>query len=254
MSLRTLLFTSLTSADSLTPPPSSFANTARFIIVFVCHDNQTTKEALTKTANPYVIFVGDKEVDEAHKNNPKVIIARDLPQNIETEKSLLTFTAWYAIIKNNLFQEYDYICVLEYDVIMDRYFEQTLIDITNINNENRNDVISFIPCGSHFFTDINESVLNQFINKKGLFDIYKYIGPIWYSTTNHCIQRRILSDFVDWYYPDCLMIKELDAPHLSWYHERIFHVYMKSKNLNIAHIKGLKHLYRNSHNGGFAKN
>jgi hypothetical protein len=222
------------------------------IIVFVCHDNQTTKEALSKTTNPYVMFVGDKEVDETHKNNPKVIIARNLPNNIETEKSLLTFTAWYAIIKNNLFQEYDYICVLEYDVNLDRQFEQTLID--TINTTKSINIITFILSRSCFLSDVSGTVLNKFIEKKGIQDTYNDRNTIWYSTTNHCIQRSILSDFVDWYYPDCLMIKELDAPHLSWYHERLFHVYMKSKNLNIELIKGLSHLYRNSHKGGFAKN
>jgi len=54
-----------------------------FAIVFVCHDNNSIESVLNY--NYYILFVGNREIDENYKNNPKIIIARDLSNNIEHE-------------------------------------------------------------------------------------------------------------------------------------------------------------------------
>ena len=76
--------------------------------------------------------------------------------NIENEKALLTFTAWYAIIKNNLFSNYKYLCILEYDVVLDNNFKNNL---TNICKTQKYDVISFIPINYGFVRDIKKNIL-----------------------------------------------------------------------------------------------
>ena len=113
--------------------------------------------------NQYIIFVVNNTLDEKFLNNPKIIIARDLPYNIEHEPKLLTFTAWYAIIKNNLFKEYEFICILEYDCILDNNFFKNLDSVCSTNAY---DIISFLKTGSDFHTDINTNILKKFIQYK----------------------------------------------------------------------------------------
>jgi len=133
-------------------------------IIFICHDNETTSECLQKLEISYILFVGDQPIDADLRTNPRVIIARELPDNIESEKKLLTFTAWYAIVKNNLFTEYNYLCLFEYDIILDTVFESV---IRNMTIDTRHDVITFIMTCGYFSKDINEDVLDEFIKSKG---------------------------------------------------------------------------------------
>jgi hypothetical protein len=220
------------------------------IIVFVCHSIETVKEALQKIPKAHIIFVGDKEVNESIRNNSNIIIAREQTDNIEHEKKLLTFTAWYLIVKNNLYKEYEYICVLEYDVLLDQDFEKNLMDKVD---EKIYDVIPFQQYKYHFNADIDIKVLRKFIeNKKIEYDVISHkCYKLWYPSTNQCLKRKILNDFVDWYYPDYLQIKEQDLTQLSWYHERAFSAYIMVNELKIYVLQGLEHFVKNSHKKGF---
>jgi hypothetical protein len=214
------------------------------VIIFVCHDNLTIDSVLKNTFDHYIIFVGNKELNENHRQNSKIIIARELTNNIEIEWNLLTFTAWYAIIKNNLFIDYDYLCILEYDVILNN-FETTL---HNRCKENP-DIISFIPSGANtLLYDINYSVcidylIHQKMSKQDFHNV-----TIWGCTTNHCMKRSIVEDFVNWYYPSCLFIKDKHFAKLGYYHERLFAIYCFYKKYNHVFINGiLRHLQLISH-------
>ena len=214
-------------------------------IIFICHNNETIRECLQKLESSHIMFVGDQHIDTDLRENPRIIIARELPDNIESEKKLLTFTAWYAIVKNNLFMDYDYICLFEYDIILDQAFGSV---IKNLTQDTKYDVIAFIITCGYFLMDINEEVLDEFITAKGVADPNKYKDGCWYNTTNHCLRRNILNDFINWYYPDCItIIKAKDIKTLSWYHERIFYMYMNIKDLFVVRINGIQHLYKNSH-------
>jgi hypothetical protein len=222
------------------------------IIIFVCHDIGSVKFTLNSDKNAHIIFVGDKSVVyDAILNNPNIIIARNLPNNIEHEKKLLTFTAWYLIVKNNLFPDYDFFTVLEYDVVLDKGFKQ------NLDNElasNEFDVISFNHFMWSFLMNVELSVCEHFVQLKNINfrDVYSKIHQNgWYPTTNQCIKKQVLIDFVNWYYPDYLEIKNKDLHRLSWYHERMFSVFIYHYNLRIKAIPGLKHLSRDSHRMGY---
>ena len=211
-------------------------------IIFVCHDNSTIESVLKH--NHFIMFVGDKEIKDEHRENPKIIIARDLEHNIEKEWNLLTFTAWYAIIKNNLFIDYEYLCILEYDVILDN-FEQNLYSECKKNH----DIISFFQSNSNGLrVDINYNVCIEYLIlqnlSKGDFDNIN----IWSCSTNHCMKRNIVNDFVNWYYPSCLFIKDKDYKKLGYYHERLFAIYCNYKQYNNYIINGIiQHLQLVSH-------
>ena len=191
--------------------------------------------------NPLILFVGSNSLDQTIYKD--VIIVRDLLHNIEYEKSLLTFTAWYAIIKNDLFKDDDHLCLLEYDVKLSENFKETLSSL--LYTDKQLDVISFIKESEVVYKkDIKTDILYNFIISKGekLYNITD-----WHSTTNHCIKRTILKDFIDWYYPDYLQIKNAHSKKLAFYHERLFYYYIQLKNLKNVYMEGLEHFQSNSH-------
>ena len=211
------------------------------IIGLVCHNMDIVKSILSDNSKQHfhILFVGSGEVTVEH---PRITVVRNLLNNIEKEKDLLTFTAWYAIIKNDLFLEYEYVCILEYDVQIKPNFETELIKRCNMRTY---DVISFIQMNSYFWLDVKENIMNFFLNKKG---ITLNVPTTWYPTTNHCLKRTHLNDFVDWYYPDCLDIKKMDPTKISWYHERIFTLFTNARSYQTYHLELLSHFFSNSHN------
>jgi hypothetical protein len=212
------------------------------IQIFICHNIEIVNNILNdpKKDNFHILFVGKLEISDELSNNKRITIAKNLPNNIENEKDLLTFTAWYAIAKNNLFSEYKYICILEYDVLLKDNFELELINNCKLDQY---DIIPFIKA-TYFYDDINRKLYNYFINKKGIE--FKVIYG-WYATTNYCLKRTILLEFVDFYYPDCTELKKLHPSKISWYHERIFYTFIDSKLYNIFHLDLLSHDFSLSH-------
>lgn len=208
------------------------------LIVFICHNNETITEVRTKHPDATICFVGNAEINQ---NDSKIIIMRDLAINIEDKPKFLTFTAWYAISKNGLFKEYDYICLLEYDVILEPDFETKLREKCSLENP---DAVSFVKVERYFFWDINAKLFYHFLNeKKTKYDICNE----WYNTTNHCLKRENLDEFVNWYYPECLDFWYLDRKMVSWYHERFFSVFIKVGNKKLVIGESLEHIQIGSH-------
>jgi hypothetical protein len=138
----------------------------------------------------------------------------------------LTFTAWYAISKNRLFLEYEYICLFEYDVSLCPDFESKMTEMISHHNSvstSKHDVFSFSKLKRFFFWDINPKLFYPYLEQK---KVWYDILNLWYDTTNQCIRRELLDEFVDWYYPSCLMFWYLDRKMISWYHERLFSVFL----------------------------
>jgi hypothetical protein len=208
------------------------------LIVFICHDDESVEHVI-HYGYP-ILFVGDKET----LYRDKVILVRELPDHIEHLPKLLTFTAWYAIVKNKLFLGYDHLCLLEWDVILKDDFELLLQEKCNEGHE----VISFYEAGiGDLLGGIHTTVLFKYLKEKGcqLNDIYSI--KKWGVQSNQCLRRSLLNDFVEWYYPSCIMILELDPALTSWYHERIFMIYLNHRSIEYTAYRILDHLSRNSH-------
>ena len=206
-------------------------------IVFICHD-----EASVQTVSSYgypILLVGDKVVPVSDQ----VIVVRELPDHIEDIPKLLTFTAWYAIVQNQLFKEYDYLCLLEWDAVLDESFETNLKTLCS----NGEQAISFMESGlSDLLTDVNMNVFFKFLKEKEY--TYQEVFAIkkWGISSNQCLQRTLLVDFVNWYYP-CDTILQEDPTRISWYHERMYMVYLHHRSIPYALCKGMTHLFKNSH-------
>jgi len=225
----------------------AFKNIKNIVIVFIAHNNESIERNLNHLNNKvcYCIVVGNNQIKEDYVNHPKIFIARSYNNNIEIENKLLTFTAWYLIIKNNLFSIADYICILEYDVTIEPKFIHQL----TLECQYGNDVYSFEKTQGCFTVHITFEVLYEFFKLKGVDISNINFEIIWNSSTNHCIKKEILKDFVNWYYPDCLYIKKMDLFWLSFYHERVFAAYLLVWKKNIVYLSNI--LYHNllrSHN------
>ena len=70
------------------------------------------------------VFVGNRDY-ELVENNPKVIIAKKYEINLEDYPYFTAFTGWYLLWKNNLITT-KFVTLLEYDVNLTDYFEQTI--------------------------------------------------------------------------------------------------------------------------------
>jgi hypothetical protein len=206
-------------------------------VVFVCHDEISIQHALSY-GHP-ILFVGNKVIRKEYQE--KVITVRDLPENIEDESKLLSFTAWYAICKNRLFTEYEYLCILEWDVLLEPDF---LTQLSQVCSQSV-DAVSFIHANIHFMSDIKIPIATQYLVKKEVS--YLFQNRIWGASTNQCLRRSLLEEFVEWYYPSCLQIKEQDPDKFSWYHERLYMVFLDTKHSTHSYCGGLRHFFANSH-------
>jgi len=145
----------------------AFKKIKNIVITFIAHSNESIERNLKHLDNEvcYCIVVGNNEINENLVNHPKILIARDYDNNIEHENKLLTFTAWYLIVKNNLFVNAEYICVLEYDVTIENNF----IHQITLECQSENPVYSFAKAGSIFiYHQINYNVFIEFLKDKGI--------------------------------------------------------------------------------------
>ena len=204
------------------------------IIIYVCHDQDSLDSCIKKDPNAYIFLAGPAEIKT---NSDRIIITRNLPDNIEFERKLLTFTVWYAIIKNKLFLDETHLCIVEWDT-----------DIPSLTHYNITEDIGafFIDHNKRFSTDVNYTILLDFIKRKDI--VYDNPNSPWNCTTNYIIKRTLLEKFVDFYYPDCIAyIKSRDEATFSWYHERIFWIFLVETKASILQIPGATHWFQRSH-------
>lgn len=205
-------------------------------IVYIAHDQQSVDSCMKLNSSATIMLVGPNELPDNIKY-VEVIKVRELPNNIEHERKLLTFTASYAIIKNNFFLNDSHICLLEWDC-----------KIPNIDSFNpENDIGAFFyDNGQNFLPDINKDVFLNYLKNKKMN--YENLTMGWNTSTNYIIRRSVLAEFVDFYYPSCIDdIQAYDKKKISWYHERIFWVYIYKNRLKIQTFKGAYHEAARSH-------
>ena len=215
-------------------------------IIFVCHNKFSIEYVTSLNLSDYsIIYVGKENTIEDIKTDPRVIIARNFEDNIESKNELLTFTAWYLISKNNLFLDYEYLCILEWDVSLDNVFVDKLNNLCSYLNNYQ--VFSFEIDDCNFYSDVNVDVLNFLLRKLNIDPNSFNWNTKWYGSTNQCLRRDVLNEFVDLYYPLACSATLLDHVNISWYHERIFSAYLLCKKKLCFLSNGLNHYQKQSH-------
>ena len=136
--------------------------------------------------------------------------------------------------------------VIEYDCnLSPSFYENTLSELNNGYQ-----AISFMQ-DSSFVRQIG--YLNQVTDMNSefvrLIGITNFINQCpWFHTTNQCISQTLLRLFVDWFLHIEPKIREYDFLHLSWYHERLYSMYLCQQNIKHKVIDGIvKHIFSESH-------
>lgn len=207
-------------------------------VVFVAHTMEIVLQLNRDYVQPHILFVGSKPFYGTE--NPNVVVVRDLPHHIEDKWRLLTFTAWYAVAKNDLYLDSERLCLLEYDarIVADTFCEQVVAQTA--------DLVGFVADRTNFFKDIRPEILSNFLKIKGI-DPARYGSDFeWLCTTNLCAKRAFFVDFVKWY--DYAYLMKKDDKNLPFYHERLVAVYAKNVGCSTHLVpQVLHHAQNNSH-------
>jgi len=144
------------------------------------------------------LLVGQHDIE----STDKIIVCCKLPRNIEQHKEYLQFTAWKALVDNNLI-ETEYVTLLEYDVKLQSDMYQQI----NQNILQHPEVCCFgfssMSKMNCFLTrDIFSDKLCEFIESKyknGLTNFIKEsitFNPNWMVTSNICMKSGIFEEYV----------------------------------------------------------
>lgn len=150
------------------------------------------------------LFLGARPVDKLSSLIDKVIVARELPDNIEYDKCLFDYTGWYALVKNDLIKT-DHVAVVHYDCLLYKNFEK---EIEKAFKKNKDYFISFQPhlltC-DYFIPDKYAKTAIQAVKDVFGIDIRKKIDEAiksgdkyWPAGGSFACSKEWLENYVDW--------------------------------------------------------
>ena len=191
------------------------------------------------------VFVG---YNELNLDNSNIIVCRDLPINIEQHKNLVTYTGWYALVKNNLLT-HEYNFMLEYDVVLSPKFDQ--IVSTTVKQARTKNVFSFIPNDKDYF--FYEYLPDMFYNKNLLrIEREEFIAlgfpEKWMGTSNSLWNKNFLKEFVEWFeqWLECDQLMKYDG--IGHVVERAITVFCIIHRYRYNFVSGvLEHFFLDSH-------
>jgi len=222
--------------------------------IFV-HDQQIILDYLRvgkfkQTDNLTYVFVGGGDISKI-EDKSNIIICRNLPINIEGYPKLTSFTGWYAIWKNKLYNE-DFIDLFEYDINLLSNFNDV---ITNNLTPNTN-IIGYIPFSPHHYDFLKHpqwslELLNSIkVNYKvdTLNEISKLPSTtICSMTSNHTFSKKSFEQYMEWMEPMIDDIKKSNfSGHLVERSISTFYILNKIKNVKIL-PNILRHFQFDSH-------
>jgi hypothetical protein len=151
-------------------------------ILYVCNNSNLTEhlyERVKRINNEYIFLLDTPFIEDE-----KIIHGSfdDTPCSI-----------WKFIIQNNIFEDEDYICIVEYS-------EKFLNNIEYLNaNYSKYDIISFEESSNEsFFHGINQNTLESYLKEHNL-----YIPDVWWPTMYHCMNRNLMCEFINFYEYTC---------------------------------------------------
>jgi hypothetical protein len=201
--------------------------------------------------NVNYIFLGNKDVSKI-KDLPNVIICRELPYNIEEFPKLTSFTGWYAIWKNKLFNK-DLINLFEYDINLHKNF--TRIVNEQITKTPTSTVVGYIPFSPHHYNFIGHKIwiseLEDSIYKNYNIKISEFLKKlpenfICSMTSNHTMDKLSFDKYMEWMSPMIDDIKMSNfSGHLTERSISLFYILNNINNLVIPNV--LEHFQFDSH-------
>lgn len=198
------------------------------------------------------VFLGKRPVDKiSHLDN--IIVARDLPINLEEYPLFTSYTGWYVLWKNNLIDS-QYVNMFEYDTMLDPYFEQNHSKFYEANAE----MIGYVPFPiGHFQFIQNRDWVEHIIpsiKRKYNIDVDRFYEDVlrknpqamWSSTSNTTFRVDIFNEYMNWFEP---LINDLkDTKTCGHAHERSISIFAHLKRKKLFLTQNLlKHLQLDSH-------
>ena len=150
------------------------------------------------------MFLGGGDTSKI-KDLSNVIICRELPINIEEYPKLTSFSGWYAIWKNKLYNQ-DFINLFEYDINLSSNFN----DIVNQKLTSDTDIVGYIPFSPHDYTFIKHSPFSKellySINKNYGVDTVSVVNSLpndstCSMTSNHTFNKNMFEKYMQWIEP-----------------------------------------------------
>jgi hypothetical protein len=198
------------------------------------------------------VFLGNKPYEKIkHLNN--LIVARELPDNIEHIPKLTSFTGWYALYKNGYLNT-EFVNLFEYDI-------NYVPEFPAINNEMTKKEFDFVGYFPMSISDIvylkmsqYSSELVQSIKNKMGYNVVEVINELqkknpnmmWSSSSNSTWRTEQLTKFIDWFSNFIDDIKNSD--YCGHMHERSLSFYYFKENLKVFLVSNLMtHVQLNSH-------
>jgi hypothetical protein len=160
---------------------------------------------------------------------------RNLPKNIEHLPQFLTFCAWWAISHNQMFLDYDFIAILEWDAYTTSNFWESAKNILGPEV----DALGMITANEQFFLADTTQTFKTVLKNLNFVPL----SSNWFCTSNAIISRKKLDDFVSLYETQIEVLK--DDPKCKWAHERVYACWLKTHR--VLPIHGLLHTSANSH-------
>ena len=234
-------------------------NSPQLGVVVTIHDQELllAYEAQNKFSGVNVpltyMFVGGGPTDKI-KTIPNVVIARNLPNNIEDHKYLVDFTSWYALVRNNIPSQ-KYLALIQYDVSISQDFVNKSIDALSrapmtvmgyapMAMTDRNfirDNMGYGPlklaCSAVYGIEIG-SLLKSHVKLTG--------DKMWPTTNNVAMSRETLGDFVRWFTPLAMhMGNEKPVGHAFERAIKLYCILSGRGNTYVSDV--LSHFQMNSH-------
>jgi FkbM family methyltransferase len=176
------------------------------------------------------VFLGNRPVDKI-RDREDVIIAREQPNNIESNRMLVAWTGWYAVSENGHVNA-DLVNLFEYDIVTKGKWEQSLRPCGYIPHPGTDDIW-------WNYAGIQPFVENAIGKKRAEVD-QNCAGVILPMTSNYTLTAELLNDFVEEMksitYQNELMCGHIIERHCSYYF----------KGIRINNGK-LSHFYADSH-------
>lgn len=172
------------------------------------------------------LFVGSGDVSQV-TGFDNVVVARELPDNIEDYQNLLSFTGWYAVAKNNLTRA-RWVTLLEYDVRLNSDFSSKTLSLLRSGTR----LVGYVPFPlSHpMYLHATPWLIHALRETYGI-ELAQLIGrhldsgglDQWNATTNASLSMTELKAFVDWFLPMTRLFR--DDPMGAFVQERVLPVF-----------------------------
>lgn len=181
------------------------------------------------------LFLGAGDVSNIESLN-NVIVCRNLPNNIEEKPNWLIYTGWYALYHNDLLDGLDKFRVMDYD-----------INIIKFNNETKCDLKSSMgfDFNFHFWYGFGDAYtfITRVEREAGcsfevlLKEYTEFCGQTkWFSGIDMLISVKLFNDFMKWF--EHLYIESENERFISHHLERWVTIYLMINKIEYEICEG----------------